>query len=383
MKWSWKLGEFAGIAVYVHATFLLLVGWIGLANFAASQSLRAAIGAMAFILALFVCVVLHEYGHALTARRYGIKTRDITLLPIGGLARLERLPEKPEQELWVALAGPAVNVVIAAVIGVWLLITGSEGSLAQMSVAGGGFLERLFAVNLFLVAFNMLPAFPMDGGRVLRALLGRKMDHARATNIAASLGQGMAFLFGFVGLFYNPFLIFIALFVWIGAQQEASAVQLKSATAGVPVSAAMITHFEVLRAEQTLEDAVTAILRGSQSDFPVIGRGELVGVLTKTDLAAALAKHDRSHAVATVMRTDFQVARADENLDVASQRLAECQCHTMPVVSNGHLVGLLTTENLGEYLLFKAAGKDSRDSGQGSLKDLALESGRSGSSKMY
>src|SRR5512138_2430493 len=138
MKWSWKLGEFAGIAVYVHATFLLLVGWIGLANFAASQSLRAAIGAVAFILALFVCVLLHEYGHALTARRYGIKTRDITLLPIGGLARLERLPEKPEQELWVALAGPAVNVVIAALIGVWLLITGTEGSLAQMSVAGGG-----------------------------------------------------------------------------------------------------------------------------------------------------------------------------------------------------------------------------------------------------
>jgi predicted transcriptional regulator len=185
------------------------------------------------------------------------------------------------------------------------------------------------------------------------------MEYARATNIAASLGQGMAYLFGFVGLFFNPFLIVIALFVWIGAAQEASAVQVKSATAGVPVTAAMITKFEALRAEDTLEDAVRAILRGSQSDFPVTSRGDLVGVLTKSDLVEALAKHDRSQAVSTVMRTDFPSARVSESLDVAAQRLAECACRTMPVVRDGDLVGLLTTENLGEYLLFKSATSSS------------------------
>ncbi len=232
MKWSWKIGIFAGIAVYMHATFILLLGWIALSHWMQYKSLLPTLTGVAFIVALFLCVVLHEYGHALTARRFGIATRDITLLPIGGVARLERMPDKPNQELWVALAGPAVNVVLAALLGAYLFLTGHFEPVNQIGLTHGVFLERLLFANLFLVGFNLIPAFPMDGGRVLRALLAKRMEYLRATQIAAGVGQGLAFLFGFVGLFTNPFLVFIALFVWIGAAQEAAMVLRQSERSG-------------------------------------------------------------------------------------------------------------------------------------------------------
>ncbi len=170
MKWSWKLGEFAGIGVFVHATFLLLIGWIALINWFQDRTLAAVLSGVGFILALFLCVVLHEFGHALMARKYGIPTRDITLLPIGGVARLERMPDKPVQELWVALAGPAVNVVVAALLFVWLLISASLQPLRELSVTGGPFLERLMMVNGLPGGFNQVPGFPIDGGaRAARA----------------------------------------------------------------------------------------------------------------------------------------------------------------------------------------------------------------------
>ena len=227
MKWSWKIGKLAGIDLNIHVTFLLLLGWVALSHWSAGKTLDAVVSGVGFILALFACVILHELGHALAARRFGIATRDITLLPIGGVARLERMPEEPRQELWVALAGPAVNVVIAAAIYVWLTLTNGWVPLSQLSVASGPFLERIMVANVWLVVFNLIPAFPMDGGRVLRALLASRMEYLKATQIAAGLGQGLAFVFGFIGLFTNPFLLFIALFVWIGAAQEASAVQMK------------------------------------------------------------------------------------------------------------------------------------------------------------
>jgi len=211
MKWSWKIGEYKGIGVYIHATFLLIIIWVAYLHWDAGQSLAETINGIIFVLAIFACVVLHEFGHALTAQKYNIKTRDITLLPIGGVARLERMPDDPRQELYVALAGPAVNVVIAAAIFIWLMITSALEPVTSLTVTSGSFLERLMIVNIFLVLFNMLPAFPMDGGRVTRALLAMRMDYARATHIAANLGQGMALLFGFLGFFTNPFLIFIAL----------------------------------------------------------------------------------------------------------------------------------------------------------------------------
>src|SRR5215208_1533328 len=190
MKWQWKLGTLAGIDVFVHATFLLLIGWVGYSYWLEHGTLAKVAEGILFILALFLCVVLHEYGHALTARKYGIKTRDITLYPIGGVARLERMPEKPIEELWVALMGPAVNLVIAAVLFAYLYISGGLVPMNELAVTSGSFLARLMTVNISLVLFNLIPAFPMDGGRVLRALLAMRMEYVRATQIAANIGQG-------------------------------------------------------------------------------------------------------------------------------------------------------------------------------------------------
>ena len=176
MTWSWKLARIAGIDIYVHVTFLMVIVWIGVIHWSQNETLGAVIEGVGFILALFACIVLHEYGHALTARRYGIRTRDITLLPIGGLARLERMPDVPAQELWVALAGPAVNVIIAAVLFIWLQASGSWQPLDSVDVASGAFAQRILLANVFLAGFNLLPAFPMDGGRALRALLATRMD---------------------------------------------------------------------------------------------------------------------------------------------------------------------------------------------------------------
>ncbi|MDX1383762.1 MAG: site-2 protease family protein, partial [Thermoanaerobaculia bacterium] len=289
MKWSFRIGTLFGIPVYVHATFALLLLWIGLAHWREGGA-AAALQGIAFLLALFGCVVLHELGHALTARRFGIQTQDVTLLPIGGVARLERMPEEPRQELLVALAGPAVNVVLAAGLAIWLAAAAALVPIETLSVTGGSFLARLLAVNVMLVVFNLVPAFPMDGGRVLRALLATKVDYSRATRIAASIGQGFALLFGFAGLFWNPFLIFIALFVWIGAAAEAGQVETRTALAGVPVRQAMLTDFRVLAAESKLEEAVRLTLEGSQKDFPVTHGGNVVGVLCQGDLLEALAR---------------------------------------------------------------------------------------------
>ena len=355
MKWSWKLGEVAGIGIYMHATFVVLIGWVAASHWLEARSATVVVKGVGFILALFGCVLLHELGHALTAKRYGIKTRDITLLPIGGVARLERMPDDPRQELWVALAGPAVNVVIALALYVWLQVTGSWAPLAELGVTKGSFGGRLMVVNVFLAGFNMLPAFPMDGGRVLRALLATRMDYVRATQIAGSLGQGMAFLFGFIGLFSNPFLLFIALFVWIGAAQETSMVQMKSALGGIPVRRAMLTDFRTLSPGDPLVRAVELILAGSQHDFPVVENGRVVGVLTRDDLVVALAQQGQESPVSGVMRREFEVADSAEMLEPVFLRLQACECRTLPVTSHGQLVGLVTMDNVGEFLMIQAA----------------------------
>ena len=335
MKWSTKIGSFAGINVYVHTTFLALIAWVAFAHWQTAHSVSAAVGGVAFVLALFACVVLHEFGHALTAKRFGIRTREITLLPIGGLARLERMPDDPKQELWVAAVGPAVNVIIAVALLVVMQVTGTFAPLSTLSVTSGSFLERLLIVNVFLAAFNMLPAFPMDGGRVLRALLAIRMDYTRATQLAANIGQGMALVFGLIGLFVNPFLLFIALFVWIGAGQEAAMTQMKSALGGIPLARATITDFRTLAPDDSLGRAVELLLSGAQQDFPVVDAGTVVGILTRRDLLTALARQEQQVPIARVMRRDFLVADASDMLDITFQRLQGHECHTIPVVRHG------------------------------------------------
>ena len=355
MAWSWKLARIAGIDVYMHATFLILIAWIGIVYWNQEGTAAAVVEGVGFILALFGCVVLHEFGHALTAARYGIRTRDITLLPIGGVARLERMPDEPVQELWVALAGPAVNVVIAALLFGGLQIAGAWEPVERVGVATGSFAERVMLANVFLAAFNLLPAFPMDGGRVLRALLATRMEYTRATQAAAVVGQGMALLFGFVGLYGNPMLLFIALFVWIGAAQEASLVQMRTSLAGIPVRRAMLTDFRILKPTDTLGDAADLVLMGSQQDFPVVNDGRVSGILTRKDLLDALGRTGRGAPVGDHMKAGCATADVSEMLETVLARLQGRDCHTVPVTDRGALIGLVTMDNVGEFLMIQAA----------------------------
>ena len=355
MKWSWKIGSVTGIPIYVHSTFVLILLWVVWTS--EGEGFFGTLISLAFILTLFTCVVLHELGHALTAGHYGIKTSDITLLPIGGVARLEKMPEEPRQEFWVAVAGPAVNVVIALMLFVVLLIEGKYQPTTSMSITAGSFVERIMVINLVLVLFNMLPAFPMDGGRVLRAVLAMRMNYAKATQVAATIGQGMALLFALVGLRYNAFLVFIALFVWIGASQEAGAVQMRSALSGIPVAQAMITEFHAVTPDEPLSHAVSLTLSTAQKDFRVVEMGIVVGVLTQAELFRALANDGQGILVGSIMDRNFETADSFEMLGPVMQRLQASQCSMIPVLRAGSLVGIVTTDNIGELLSIQAAMK--------------------------
>ena len=355
MKWSLRLGRFLGIDVSVHVTFLLLLGFLTLAHGLAGRSLGAAATGLVFFVGLFGCVLLHEFGHALAARAFGIGTRDITLLPIGGVARLERMPDRPLQELAVALAGPAVNVVIAAGLAAGLFATRAWQPWGELSATGGNLAERLLVANVFLAVFNLLPAFPMDGGRVLRALLALRGDHAWATRVAARLGQGMAVLFGFAGLFTNPMLLLIALFVWVGAAQELAATEMKSTLGAATVREAMLTEFQSLPPATPLGEATRRLLAGSQPDFPVVEEGRVLGLLVQGDLLQALRERGEDIAVRDVMRPVPLLLAPGMPLEAALSAAGQGPGLPLPVVAEGTLVGLLTAENVGEFFLVRAA----------------------------
>ena len=358
MHWSWKIGKLAGIDVYMHATFLLLVGFIVVADWRDGHNLTRTLFAVLFVMLIFGCIVLHELGHALTARRYGIRTRDIILLPIGGVARLERMPEEPNQELLVALAGPAVNVLIALGLFAVLTALGRIPTLRQATTinwTGHDFLPSLLAVNVWLVLFNLIPAFPMDGGRVLRALLAKRMGYTEATQSAAHVGQGMALVFGFLGLFFDPFLIFIALFVWVGASGEAGMVQMRSSLGGIPVQRVMLTNFRTLQPDERLEQAVEQILAGWQQDFAVVFGDHVLGILTREDLVQAIARGGTGLLVRDAMGRDFRSVDSHDMLEQAVQVLRQSGCRSLPVEHNGELVGMLTLENVGEFMMIRSA----------------------------
>lgn len=357
MKWSWRLGRILGVGVYLHWTFLILLAWIGFASLYKSGNVLQAVEGIATILLLFGIVLLHELGHSLMARYYGIGTKDITLLPIGGLARLERMPEDPKQEFFVAIAGPAVNVVLAIVCFGLLLLQGPlTETLHAPHLIGEDLFLWLTMVNVSLVVFNLLPAFPMDGGRVLRALLATRMPHARATRIAANVGQIMAFLFVLVGLLSQNFLLlFIALFVWLGAEGEASMAQIKSSLGGYPVSQAMITDFQTLRSSDPLSAAVEHVLASFQQDFPVVEDGRILGILTYTGMVKALAQDGASTPAGTVMETAFESVSPNDSLELVFQQLQQCNCPAMPVVEGERLVGLLTPSNVSEFIMVQNA----------------------------
>lgn len=356
MKRSLKVGSVSGIGIYLHWTFLLLIAAIFAFYYVQSQSIWAAVSGMGLITGVFACVVLHELGHALTARRFGVGTRSITLYPIGGLARLQRIPSEPMKEFWIAIGGPAVNLVIAAFLGAVLLALNGSFHPDVLRTPGQHTIASLMWINVALAGFNLLPAFPMDGGRVLRALLAMKQDYARATQTAANVGQLMAILFGLFGLLsFNPILLFIALFVYVGAQQESKQAMYRAFTEGTPVREAMVTRFSTLGTDDTLDDAMNALLAGTDHDFPVVQDGQIVGILRRKQLIEALSTHDRKSPVGTVADRDFFTTEPGAPLDEVFQRMNEANCTTVPVAEEDRLVGLLTLENVGELIMVSSA----------------------------
>ncbi len=355
MRWSLNIGTIAGTAVRVHITFLLFLVWIFAADYASGGPDEAWTGLL-FMVLLFACVLAHEFGHIFTARAFGVATPDVTLLPIGGVARLERIPEEPRQEFLIAVAGPAVNVAI----GLALVLAGAHlnvGALSGVENAHISMLDRLAIVNLFLAAFNMIPAFPMDGGRVLRALLASRMGHTRATETAAAIGQFVAFLLGFAGLFWNPLLIFIAVFVYLAASSEAHMVALRAMAHGVPVTNAMMTEIAKLTPQAHVDEAVQTLLRTSQSEFPVVDPdGKPVGLLGRGDLIRALKQLGPDARVADVMSTKVPSVGHRSCLDEALRLLQEKAAPAVAVTDQqGRLVGLVTSETIGEMMMLRDA----------------------------
>ena len=362
MKWSWKIGRVGGIDLRVHATFFILLAWMALVYYRQSGTAGGAARGVLFTIALFASVVLHELGHASAARRVGVPTRDITLLPIGGVARLEYIPRRAKQELGIALAGPAVTVVIALALALVLTLLHAPLRMVSDAVVSGSvpaFLAQLMWVNVSLLVFNLLPAFPMDGGRVLRAGLAMRTGYPRATEIAARVGRAFALLFGLVGLFYSPFLVLIALFVWLGAAAESSALQEHEILGGITVDRVMIRELRTLSPTETLEAAMGHVLEGFQHDFPVVENGQVVGVLTRAAMLEGLGRHGLASPVSASMDSSFRTTTPTEPVERAVARLRECHCATMPVVDDGHLRGVLTSENIAEFVMIAAALRSS------------------------
>ena len=354
MRWSYRIATILGTEIRIHVTFVLLVAWYAF-NAWSTGGRDAAVATAVFVLLVFLCILLHEFGHILAARRYGIRTPEVLLSPIGGLARLERLPEEPRQELIVALAGPAVTLLIALGLGGWLQLTGQQQELRLLTPGSGHLVSDLFRVNVFLLVFNLIPAFPMDGGRVLRALLSRRMGPVRGTRIAARIGQLFAFILAMIGLTGSPMLIIIAGFIYLAAEGEAQAVETRAAGRGITASAVMITDLRFLPVYATLEDAVRLLLAGEQREFPVVDNDQrLEGLLTRDHLIRGLSEKGPGTTVGQVMATPVQSIEPGAPFDRALDQLRTSGLPALPVVDSGRrVVGLITMDNIADLILVR------------------------------
>lgn len=366
MNWSLRLGRIAGIPVFIHWTFALLLVYLWWVFSHRSDSVLETFGSILLVLLLFGCVLLHELGHALAARRYGIATDSITMLPIGGLARLQSMPKEPGKEIVVALAGPAVNVVIAIVAALlFFVVSGGQMLVSDLmwsdTITGG--LMWLVVANLFLVIFNLLPAFPMDGGRVLRALLAISMPYPDATRWAARVGQAMAVVFVLVGMLSSGsgnswVLFFIALFVFIGAEAEAAAAEQAAIFEGMTVNDALQPRFRTLQETDTLVMAVNELLSGSQHHFPVLRGTEVTGVLSLNHLITAIKEHGYISPVSNAMRREWLHVDTEEPLEPVIEEMAAQQQTMLPVLRKGRLIGILTADNIRELVMVRSALRD-------------------------
>ena len=348
MKWSFQIGKVFGIPIRVHITFFLLLIFIGFYGSRLEGARSGAFGILSVIL-VFLCVVIHELSHSLVAQRYGVKVKDIVLLPIGGVSEMEEIPQKPKEEISVALAGPVISIALALIFYLaFVFFTPGMGHL-KISIFQGNLLLNLFFINLILALFNLLPAFPMDGGRVLRGLLGLKMDLLKATRIAVGIGELFAIFLFFFGLFFNPWLALIAIFIYLGAEGEKKATELKVAIADVPVKVAMLTEVEAITPDVTLGTVLEKICHGLQQDFPIIEGNKVLGILSREKIFSALHNHSKDTRVREIMSQEFLSTSEDTPLSEAFKKMNSEKISVLPVLQGGILKGLISLEQIGKY----------------------------------
>jgi Zn-dependent protease/predicted transcriptional regulator len=357
MKGSLKIGKIAGIDIFIHWTFTLLILYIIFSNYRAGHNAEQIMWSLLFVSSIFITVFLHELGHALAAKKYNILTKDITLLPIGGLARLESIPEKPKEELLVALAGPAVNIVLALAAALIIILPDANTLKVELTgaVNSGNFFLNFFIVNLWLAVFNLIPAFPMDGGRVLRALLSMKFERHIATNIAAHIGQFLAIGFVFAGFFLNPFLIFIGLFIFLGAQVEADYTQATSMLKGYKVKNVLMKQFSTIDSGETIKTAISMLLNGQNKNFLVTENSHSVGTLSRDEIIKALSEKGENEIIQNVMNRNITFLQEDSPLEEVYLLVQENKAVLMPVLENNKIIGVLDTENILEFIMVKDA----------------------------
>jgi Zn-dependent protease/predicted transcriptional regulator len=350
-RWSWPLGSIAGIPIRVHVTLILLLAWIAMASWLGGLGPRGtAVGVLLFA-TVFAIIVIHELGHALMARRFGVRTRDILLLPIGGIASLERIPERPGHELAIALVGPAINLVIAGLLWAGLAIAGGSLDPQNATSIGEGFVSQLLWINVVLAGFNLLPAFPLDGGRALRALLAMRIDRERATVIAAGAGKVLAVVLAVLGVLFNIWFVVIAFVIWLGASHERELVRIRSSLAGVQAHEVMTRRIAVVDVDDSIALAATRMIDAGGGVLPVVDHGHMIAAVTSADLAAALRDSGPETPIGSAPHHDVVRVSPKTPLDRVLDDLQAAPNAVAIVVEGETPIGLVTPEQLATYVM--------------------------------
>lgn len=354
MRWSLNMGKIFGINFRIHVTFFLLLLFIFI-SVQNQHGFNKALLSTLFICSVFVCVLIHEIGHSLIARRFGKEAKSITLLPIGGVATMEEMPEKPAQEILMSIIGPLINLVIAGILYLFVGHWSGIGAPNLQPDSARMFFSGLIGVNIMLAIFNMIPAFPMDGGRVLRGILAMRMDYLTATSAAVSVGQALAMVFILFGIFFNWWLALIGLFLYIGAGTEKQQVLLRSFLHQVPVSEAMTTDFRSLRPDERLSSALEHFYHGCQDDFPVIGDAGIEGILTRHQILASISQKGPDTLIVDVMDKSFASVSSNMLLDDVYKKLSASEKTAVAVIDDRTVKGMICLDGISRYIMIESA----------------------------
>ncbi len=345
MRWSFPVGKLFNIPIRIHYTFLLLLAFIW---YVESTVLGPAAGfhSVIFWALIFLCVLLHELGHSLVAKSYGLEIVSIVLLPIGGVSQITDIPHDPIKEVNITIAGPIVNFILAGVLFVIGEVVDPSLQFSQISLQSGSTMVDLFWANVMLGLFNIIPAYPMDGGRILRGIIAMKKEYVEATRLAADVGKLFAVAFIIIGFFYNLWLILIGIIIFGGASSESEAAVVSSKLENITVGELMITDFKTISPDEPLTAVVEKSLHTFQNDFPVVSNGKFVGVLMRSSVIESLYHRLHERKVGEIARQNFPTITPDETAANALTTMRTAHINIAPVEQDGTLIGIITIEKL-------------------------------------